>query len=500
VAFSSDGKRIVSVSSGSMVKVWNARTGQALLTFKGYLDGVSSVAVSRGCHCIVIGGLDGTVKVWDVPTGKNLLTLKGHTKTIESVAVSPDGSRIVSAGNDGTVKVWDARTSKAVLTLKGHTGWVGGVTFSGDGKRILGEDEKRKVLAWDAGSGQLLPDAPSRMPARDDGTAASADGRLHVSIEGRLIRVRRADLEQARKQRQARDRERLAQMARFDPSWHHTQLDEALEAGDDFAAAFHLGRLLRAQPWDASLHVHQAHVLARLGKREQSATHLMQALLLNPRVSLWPIDPRALQRGEKAAQAGDWPRAVREFRIAAHQPQASVNLYSLLLAQCAAADTVGVRQTVAEMARRVADEKNVEVADSLFFYASVAPWDRAAAGPLLAYSRRALRRQRNAYTLHCHGCALYRDGKYAEAEQTLAESVKAQGQGGYVDTWLFQAMAVRQRGKHDQARALMARVEAYHSKRKFDKWRTRVIWDTLLAEARKLIDTPPPMRKVGPDE
>ena len=59
--------------------------------------------------------------MWDAASGQELLTLKGHAELVYSVAWSPDGKRLATASDDGTSKVWDAASGQELLTLKGHT-------------------------------------------------------------------------------------------------------------------------------------------------------------------------------------------------------------------------------------------------------------------------------------------------------------------------------------------------------------------------------------------
>ena len=70
---------------------------------------------------VVSASNDSTLKVWDVETGECVATLEGHSESVYGVAVLPDGRRVVSASGDNTLKVWDVATCKCVATLTGHT-------------------------------------------------------------------------------------------------------------------------------------------------------------------------------------------------------------------------------------------------------------------------------------------------------------------------------------------------------------------------------------------
>jgi hypothetical protein len=79
---------------------------------------------------------DMTAKVWDAKTGQLMLTLIGHTDEVGCIIYSLDGKRIATTSEDHTARIWNATTGQLVLTLTVHTGGIRRSAFNPDGKRL----------------------------------------------------------------------------------------------------------------------------------------------------------------------------------------------------------------------------------------------------------------------------------------------------------------------------------------------------------------------------
>ncbi|OCH89251.1 hypothetical protein OBBRIDRAFT_31370 [Obba rivulosa] len=120
VAFSHDGKRIVSSSLDKTIRMWDAETGQTVAgPFNGHTDEVTSVAFSPDGKRVVSGSSDETIRVWDVEIGRTTVAgpFNGHTDCVNFVAFSPDGKRVVSGSDDKTIRIWDVETAQTMAGL-----------------------------------------------------------------------------------------------------------------------------------------------------------------------------------------------------------------------------------------------------------------------------------------------------------------------------------------------------------------------------------------------
>ena len=171
LAFTLDGKQILSAGLDGTITLWNVREGSIDLarslvsppppenpskrvlvdTKKGYV----TIAIAPTGKFFAAAGCAGAIELWNLDGTQPNAVLQGHTGKINTVAVSGDAKSLASAGDDGTVRLWDVGKAKQTAVLNDLAPPTLSVAWSPDGKLVAAANATQQVMVWDVVTGEV---------------------------------------------------------------------------------------------------------------------------------------------------------------------------------------------------------------------------------------------------------------------------------------------------------------------------------------------------------
>ena len=145
LAFSPDGRYLVTTGPNHVTRLWDFATGQQVISIT---SDAGAVAFSPDGRSILTAEADKTARLWNARTGQLVRQLSGHTGNILALAFSPDGRFVLTGSADKTARLWDAATGQELREFIGNAGQVSAVGFTKDGQSVLTGGEDGLLRVW----------------------------------------------------------------------------------------------------------------------------------------------------------------------------------------------------------------------------------------------------------------------------------------------------------------------------------------------------------------
>jgi WD40 repeat protein/serine/threonine protein kinase len=148
VAFTPDGRTLITASKDTTVKFWDATTGTSIGKVIRHNGWVNVLALSPDGQAVLTGSDDRTARLWSVPDGSPLSPPLPHTRPVKAVAISPDGRLLLTTSEDATAQMWEARRSQPAGEPLRAPAPIQSAAFSPTGRALVTGDRSGGLLLW----------------------------------------------------------------------------------------------------------------------------------------------------------------------------------------------------------------------------------------------------------------------------------------------------------------------------------------------------------------
>jgi WD40 repeat protein len=180
VAFSPDGRTLVSADGGRNLYLWDVARRVRTATVRNPTHSMFSVAFSRTGLLVTCGG-GREISLWDIARKTRTAAMENPSGTAWAPAFSPDGTVVAVSHPAVGTTLWDTtrHTLIATLTTQGPNG--ARVAFSPDGTRLASVNGGHQISVWDVARHTRIDSMTTAAWAHD--VAFAPDGRTLIVVE-----------------------------------------------------------------------------------------------------------------------------------------------------------------------------------------------------------------------------------------------------------------------------------------------------------------------------
>lgn len=114
VAFSPDGTMLATGST--VIKLWDLQTGEVIHTIKRDSGILKSLAFSPDGKMLISTGLSQRIELWNTITGEQIREYVAHAYAVNALVFGADGKTFASGDRGKTVQIWNADEEHAAAT------------------------------------------------------------------------------------------------------------------------------------------------------------------------------------------------------------------------------------------------------------------------------------------------------------------------------------------------------------------------------------------------
>jgi WD40 repeat protein len=180
LAFSPDNNQLASATVSGDVSLMNRKSGLRNVIHRGPMSSAQSLAFSADGRALAVAGFGSIVRFFDASSGEELQPLPAVAENEATrVAFSRDGKHVATCGVSGIVTLWAWNDRRRLGELYSRDGRMNNLIFSSDGSALATSESAGLVKLWD------VPAGSERMTFQ--ASQGNAVAMLALSADGALI-------------------------------------------------------------------------------------------------------------------------------------------------------------------------------------------------------------------------------------------------------------------------------------------------------------------------